>query len=298
MAQSTRWCFTVNNYTEDDERRLRELGDGLQRSGVRYLVYGREVAASGTPHLQGFIVLDRRLRLRGVRELLGQRGHYEVARGSSDSASDYCKKDQDFSEFGTLPGKSRVTPTVSDFCDWVRRGGALVPREVASNFPNLWLRYGDRMLDLGRHLVDPTVLEDAELNEWQMVLFNRLSNEADDRSVEFFVDSEGGKGKSFFCRWMLSKFPEKVQVLSGGKRDDIAHAIDCSKTIFLFNLPRGGIEFLQYSVLEQLKDRLVFSPKYNSTTKVLLKKVHVIVFCNEEPDMSKMSADRYLLTNL
>ena len=142
------------------------------------------------------------------------------------------------------------------------------------------------------------MIEENPLNEWQEFLKNRLLCEADDRSVEFYVDAEGGKGKSFFCRWMLSKYPEYVQVLSGGKRDDLAHAIDTSKRIFLFNLPRGGIEFIQYTILEQLKDRVIFSPKYCSSTKILNYFCHVVVFCNEQPDMDKMSADRYKINNI
>ena len=105
-------------------------------------------------------------------------------------------------------------------------------------------------------------------------------------------------GEKFFCRWMLTRHPEKVQILSVGKRDDIAHAIDVSKSIFLFNMPRGGMEYLQYTILEQLKDRIIFSPKYASCTKVLYYQPHVVVFSNEEPDMTKMSADRYIIRNL
>lgn len=91
----------------------------------------------------------------------------------------------------------------------------------------------------------------------------------------------------------MTKHSDKTQVLSIGKRDDIAHVIDVSKSVFFFNVPRGGMEFFQYTILEQLKDRMVFSPKYNSKMKFLHKTPHVLVFCNEEPDLTKMSEDRY-----
>jgi hypothetical protein len=113
----------------------------------------------------------------------------------------------------------------------------------------------------------------------------------------FYVDDEGGKGKSWFQAWYLTKNPEKTQVLSAGKRDDIAHTIDKTKSVFFFNIPRGGMEYLQYPILEQLKDRMVFSPKYNSTMKFLTAVPHVVVFCNEHPDMNKMSLDRYIIIN-
>jgi len=298
MAQSTRWCFTLNNPSAEDEARFAEYGDSLQRYGLRYLIYGREVGDSGTRHLQGFFIANSRLRLRSVRHLFGERGHYECARATSDRAADYCRKDGDFSEFGSIPSRVRNAPSVTDFCDWVKENRDVNERDIAVKFPNLWLRYGDRLLKLTEHLLEPPVLEENPLNEWQTWLHEKLIREADDRTIDFYIDTEGGKGKSYFCRWMLSKYPERVQVLSGGKRDDLAHAVDISKSIFLFNLPRGGIEYLQYTILEQLKDRVVFSPKFHSTTKVLKYLSHVVVFCNEEPDMTKMTADRYVINNL
>nr|QKN88869.1 MAG: replication-associated protein [Cressdnaviricota sp.] len=298
MAQSTRWCFTLNNPTDAEHAYFNELSSSIHSHGIRYLVYGREVGDGGTPHLQGFVIFDRRLRLGSVRDLLGNRGHYECARAASDSASNYCKKDGDFTESGTLPDKRRSAPSVADFCQWVRGTGNVSEREIANKFPGLFLRYGDRLMKLKEHILDPPVLEENVLNDWQTELHETLTKEADDRTIDFYIDIEGGKGKSFFCRWMVSKYPDMVQILSGGKRDDLAHAIDVTKRIFLFNLPRGGIEFMQYSILEQLKDRVVFSPKYSSSTKILKYVAHVVVFCNEHPDETKMSVDRYKLNVL
>ena len=88
---------------------------------------------------------------------------------------------------------------------------------------------------------------------------------------------------------------DRVQLFTVAKRDDIAHAIDVSKDIFLFNIPRGSMEYLSYSILEMIKDRYIFSPKYNSKEKILHGKTRVVVFSNEFPDMNKMSADRFVI---
>lgn len=65
---------------------------------------GKETAASGTPHLQGFLILRTKKRMTGVKTLLGlPRMHLEMARGTSPQAADYCKKDGDFLEIGELP---------------------------------------------------------------------------------------------------------------------------------------------------------------------------------------------------
>jgi len=97
-------------------------------------------------------------------------------------------------------------------------------------------------------------------------------------------------------KWISSR--DDVQRFSVGKRDDLAFAIDVTKFLFIFDIPRGQSEFLQYGVLEQLKDQLIFSPKYMFICKVIHHKVHVVVFMNEEPDRNKMTADRYHIINI
>ena len=101
MPGAKHWCFTLNNYTVDDEEALKELGEG---DSVQYLVYGRETAPdTGTPHLQGYVVFESRKTLRQVRGLV-RNAHLEKAKGKPSQAADYSKKDGDFVEFGMCPG--------------------------------------------------------------------------------------------------------------------------------------------------------------------------------------------------
>lgn len=94
------WCFTINNYTDDDIAACRRVGE---THPCTYLVYGLERGDSGTPHVQGFVSFHTRLRLNQLRELISTRGHYEIARGSPRQAAEYCKKDGDYHEFGSPP---------------------------------------------------------------------------------------------------------------------------------------------------------------------------------------------------
>jgi len=290
-VRSKRWCFTINNYTDASLVAL----DALE---CVYLVYGRETApGTGTPHLQGFVIFANARRRSSLALLCP--GHWEPTTGPSVAAAVYCKKDGDFTERGTAPVGQGKRTDLQAIMDWLDEfiadnGRAPTEREVALQQPIALLKRLD-IMRVARLRAPPPKLREGELREWQQFLETELENEADDRSVSFFVDPTGGKGKTWFQQFLLTKRPDDVQVLGVGKRDDMCYAIDASKSVFLINVPRGGMEFLQYTVLEQLKDRMVFSTKYQSVLKTLSKAPHVVVFCNEDPDMTKMSADRYVI---
>jgi len=96
-----RWCFTLNHYSED------EIGS-LDNLTCKYLIYGKEVGESGTPHLQGFLIFEDLVSLAKCKERI-PRAHLEPAKGSSEQASDYCKKDGDFVERGVLNQSGKRT---------------------------------------------------------------------------------------------------------------------------------------------------------------------------------------------
>ena len=294
-SSAKRWVYTLNNPTDDEEQFVGELGE---HDDVVYHVFGREVGDNGTPHFQGYVMLNVRKTLNQVRGFF-PRAHWEISRGTPRQASDYCKKDGVFEEFGTLPESASGKRTDIDrFKEWCKAQADdnLYPSEqvIACEFSSLFLRYKDRLLELRDHLIPAPPLELGTPKDWQVRLRDSLLMPADDRTVVFATDPEGGKGKSWFTRWMLTHYAEQVQILGVGKRDDIAHMIDVHKRIFLFNVPRGQMEYFQYSVVEMIKDMMVISPKYNSRRKDLRQKSHVVVFCNEAPDMTKMSHDRYV----
>lgn len=60
------------------------------------------MGASGTPHLQGYVCFNNRMRLNALKAL-APTWHWEQARGTPQQASDYCKKEGDFYEHGVLP---------------------------------------------------------------------------------------------------------------------------------------------------------------------------------------------------
>lgn len=94
--QSRNWCFTLNNYTEEEENQLKG-----ELAHVKYIVFQRERGENGTAHLQGYLELDSSRRLAFVKKING-RAHWEKRRGSQEDAIRYCKK-EDTREQGTEP---------------------------------------------------------------------------------------------------------------------------------------------------------------------------------------------------
>lgn len=101
MSKSRAYCFTLNNYTEEEYLEISNIE-------CKYMVIGKEVGESGTPHLQGYINLENPRSLASLKKSM-KRAHIEVAKGSPLQASQYCKKDGNFIEKGNLPAQGKRT---------------------------------------------------------------------------------------------------------------------------------------------------------------------------------------------
>lgn len=296
MSRAKNWCFTLNNYVEDDVAALR-----LATATTEYLVFGRETGESGTPHLQGYVIFPAAIRLPTAKNRLGiQRAHFEVTRGTPKQASDYCKKDGDFEEFGELPAATQGRRSdLESFYEWAdefarENGRAPTTPEVAQSQHVACLTRYPGVTRIARlRLFQPLAIDGAVLRDWQSRLLDRLAQETDDRKLIFVIDEIGNTGKSWFVNYYLSHHPCSAQFLSVGKRDDIAHAVRTHVRVFLVDIPRTCMQYLQLPVLEQLKNGLVMSPKYHSMEKRMLSKVHIVIFANEMPDPNALSQDRY-----
>lgn len=290
--QAKHWCFTLNNPTALEIENLTQA----QTSGAfSYIVWGNETGENGTPHLQGYFILCTKLRLRQVKLLAGLgRAHLEISRGQPEQAILYCKKDGDFLEFGEIPTPNQGKRTdFEQLKEWIKScDTSPTIRDVGEKYPSLLGRYPRAVQTFINLFGKRPTLVDGPPRPWQQRVIELVNLPPDDRRIIFCVDPDGKKGKSWLTRYWFST-RDDMQRLSIGKRDDLAYAIDVTKKLFVFDIPRGQLEYMQYSILEQLKDQMIFSPKYESISKILPHKAHVVVFCNEEPDRDKMTADRY-----
>lgn len=90
MAIAKSWCFTLNNYTEEEY-------NAIVAWDVSKMVVGKEMGENGTPHLQGAVAFKQTHRLTGVKKLQ-PRAHWEPMAARGDGAYAYCRKDGDFIE--------------------------------------------------------------------------------------------------------------------------------------------------------------------------------------------------------
>jgi hypothetical protein len=75
----------------------------------------------------------------------------------------------------------------------------------------------------------------------------------------------------------------------------MAYMIKETTRVFFFDLARSRKLYLQYDFVEELKDREVMSPKYHTRLVQLCTTPHIVVLMNHYPDITRLSADRYVI---
>lgn len=118
MSNAKNWCFTINNPLFDGDF-VKDLLSPL--SG--YLVFQKEIGASGTPHYQGYVQFTQRRRLPFLKDLFPT-AHWEVARGNAAQNKIYCTKEprlEPYIEFGK-PVQKGERVDIEDFRDAILEG--------------------------------------------------------------------------------------------------------------------------------------------------------------------------------
>lgn len=100
------WCFTLNNPSAEDERLLESLCRSVELT-PEYLIVGSEIGVHGTPHLQGYVLLKRRVRGRTLKGAYLPRAHLERARGTPAQNKEYCSKQGSYWEHGICPATTK-----------------------------------------------------------------------------------------------------------------------------------------------------------------------------------------------
>lgn len=162
--KSTRWCFTLNNYTEEELDKL---------SGIKceYLIYGLEHEDEGTPHVQGYVVFKSQKRFNTLKKWL-PRAHFEIAKGGHESNITYCsKEDRSPFEKGNRPFDKRKRPDPKD---------VLKKDEING----------------GKRLMTQRIIHGMEL-EKQM--FKEIQNNSLEKPEIIYIHGASGSGKTYYA---------------------------------------------------------------------------------------------------
>lgn len=139
----------------------------------------------------------------------------------------------------------------------------------------------------------------SELYTWQKNIYENIKTKPDKRTINWIYDPTGNQGKTELIKLIGSKL-NNVVIFTGGKANDIAYQIikvRWDPKICLFNFPRDLEGKISYNAIEQLKDGLVSSGKYEGGFKIF-NSPHVYIFCNWLPNINKMSLDRWNIVHL
>lgn len=219
-APKKTWTFTINNYTDLHIK----IFDNWECS---YVIYGKEVGESGTPHLQGYIIFKRAYRLAQLHKLVPE-AHWEVA--LTTDAMNYCMKDgnftirdnrkqgkrnditdfiQDISTRGLVDSIPDHAETFvkyhSGFEKYVRYTQRAAPRDA----PRIFWLYGET--GVGKTFIVHDICSDLWSNSGDLRWFDGYIDQREALFDDFRADH---------CPWsfllrLLDRYPFKVPVKGG-----------------------------------------------------------------------------------
>nr|QKV51293.1 putative replication associated protein [Crucivirus sp.] len=296
------YVFTINNYTDD----MIEL---LQKIKCKCMQFGKEVAPStGTKHLQGWIQFSDAKTLSAVCSIFKpfNKPHLEFMKGSIEQNVKYCTKDNDVITVGVVPvAQKKGENKNTRLSEWesldVDIQSGISMKDLMIKYPRL---SGECPSGFRMHFenLKPEYEYDISKETWfkgflpfQSKIISILKSTPCHRSIYWIYDKNGNSGKSKIVKYLSSCKEFKCIRISNGKTSDIAY---CWKgEHILLDISRTSQEYINYDLIEQLKNGQIFSSKYESVSKTY-DVPHVFIFSNFEPDYVAMSLDRWRILEI
>lgn len=232
---------------------LTQLLEYFDKNSYEYII-GEELGKSGeTPHLQGAVKFNNAIKFSTLKNLIN-RIHIENMKSSMSKNIEYCSK-----ESINIYYKGKNTQLINKL--------------------NLLKLYNN-----------------INWYDWQKNILDICNGPKNDRIINWIYDGTGCKGKSFLCKYISLKYN---CIIADGKKNDVFNqikieCIDNKKNIdiVLLDIPRHNIDCLNYGMIEQIKNGLIYSGKYEGGL-IYLNNVHLFIFSNYMPDLDKFTKDRW-----
>lgn len=134
-----------------------------------------------------------------------------------------------------------------------------------------------------------------ELNGWQSQAQEFWRNEGE-REIYVIWDEVGGKGKTYFSKYMEATHQADVcPVTDGDASNYIEYCLNHPAKGYIFDVPRADTiktKKAMWRAIEQIKNGLLYDRRYTSR-KMWIEPPKILVFSNELPDFSVLSHDRW-----
>ncbi|AGT18680.1 Rep protein [Vernonia yellow vein Fujian alphasatellite] len=286
------WCFTVFfvGTTAPD------LVPLFENTHVSYACWQQDESPSTKRHhLQGYLQCKGQRTLSQVKSLFGDLNpHLEKQRArKTDEACDYCMKEEtrvsgpyEFGDYCPSGSNKRKLAELLENSDNEIEEPQKYRRAMAMKMTKTSHQWA---------LDNPFPFE---LKGWQERLMEDLNSNPDDRTIFWVYGPTGGEGKSQFAKYLgLNK---NWLYLPGGKVNDMMYMY-CKKpqSNLVIDYPRCNKDFINYAFLQMVKNRTVYSYKYEPVGFIdPTCNVHVLVMANFLPDFERISQDRIKLIDL
>ena len=145
-------------------------------------------------------------------------------------------------------------------------------------------------------------ISDVVLRKWQQDAM-KFFDSPTQRQVIWITDQSGGKGKTFFQKYVVGHFG-RSRVVTLDLRVKHANACNVLKKlplatvdIFLFNDGRSqsGEDLNLYRLLEDIKDGQATASKYDNDNIQFKTPNTVMIFSNTYPNLNKLTNERWLV---
>lgn len=162
----------------------------------KLIICEREIGKQGTPHLQGYLELDKKMEANALKRKLGNRAHLEISLGSRIKNIQYCSKEGDNNIIiKKIPAQIRDISQES--LDRIQKVAQILkdikemsPEEFAANHPGFYLNHKAKYLD-HRH---------------EALVQTHKTFDGDLKAKNFWISGAPGVGKSRLARQGLQHF--------------------------------------------------------------------------------------------
>lgn len=213
-------------------------------------------------------------------------------------------------------GENKGTKHLQGFIEFK---GAVRRSTITKKFPKIFLEKGNGSCEQNfnycsksgdyvtnikckqtRHMKLLNKYNNIKWKPWQQKVIDICESKTDDRTINWFWENKGAVGKSFLAKFLVLKYKA---IIADGKKDNVFNQINITLEknedikIVLLDVPRYNSEYINYGCLEQIKNGMLYSGKYEGGI-CLFENPHVIIFANHRPDTSKLSIDRWNIINI